>query len=205
MSFVIFDTEYTTWKGCNENGWHGFQKKEIVQIAAIKINSDLEVTTDFNRLCKPQINPVLSDYFVNLTHITNEDVAQNGILFADAYAAFKKFVGADVCFSHGWGGNFNDKSDGDIIKENLQLYGLPKDNDITYRNIAPIFKQLYDKHHINIMRQSSGEIVHLLGIEAAVKNLNIHNALFDVYSILEGLEYFKQDKDFILEHTRAAM
>lgn len=49
------------------------------------------------------------------------------------------------------------------------------------------------------------EIVHLLGIESAVKNLNIHNALFDVYSILEGLKYFKQDKDFILEHTRAAV
>ena len=34
MSFVIFDTEYTSWKGCLEHGWVGNQKKEIVQINA---------------------------------------------------------------------------------------------------------------------------------------------------------------------------
>ena len=32
MSFIIFDTEYTSWKGCLENGWSGNHKKEIVQV-----------------------------------------------------------------------------------------------------------------------------------------------------------------------------
>lgn len=200
-SFVIFDTEYTTWKDCNENGWHGFQKKEIVQIAAIQVNADLKVVADFNRLCKPQINPVLSEYFENLTHITNKDVAQSGVLFADAYAEFKTFAADNICFSHSWGADYNDKSDGTIIDENLHLYGLPEENNIIYRNIAPIFQHLYAKNNINIRQQSSGQIVKLLGIESEIKNLDVHNALFDVYSILAGLRYFKKDKDFILAHT----
>lgn len=29
MSFVIFDTEYTSWKGCQEYGWQGMQKKVL--------------------------------------------------------------------------------------------------------------------------------------------------------------------------------
>ena len=78
MSFVIFDTEYTTWPGCQENGWIGKQKKEIVQIAAIKVTDQLKVIDEFNALCKPVINPVLSDYFTKLTHITNEQVEKYG-------------------------------------------------------------------------------------------------------------------------------
>lgn len=37
MSFVIFDTEYASWRSCQENGWTGNQKKEIVQLSALKI------------------------------------------------------------------------------------------------------------------------------------------------------------------------
>ena len=66
MAFVIFDTEYTSWQGCQEHGWHGKHKREIVQIAAIKVSNDLRVLDTFNVLCKPNLNPILSDYFIKL-------------------------------------------------------------------------------------------------------------------------------------------
>ena len=99
MSFVIFDTEYTTWKGCNENGWHRNQKKEIVQIAAM-------------------------------------------------------------------------------------------------------FKELYARHNINIKSQSSGQIVKLLDIQNKLSPLGLdeHNAFFDVYSVLEGLKFFKTDAIMLLKN-----
>lgn len=192
MSFVIFDTEYTSWKGCQENGWHGNQKKEIVQIAAIKVSDKLEVLDSFDVLCKPSINPVLSDYFVNLTHITNEQVTKHGKSFEEAYGNFENFIASDICYSHGWGAEYFSKSDGTIIDENLKLYDLRARKNIKYRNIAPVFKHLYTENKINIKSQSSGQIAEILGLSKNMKKLklNQHNAFYDVYSIVEGLKYF---------------
>ena len=192
MSFIIFDTEYTSWQGCQQNGWRGNQKKEIVQIAALKISDTLDVLEQFNVLCKPTINPVLSDYFTNLTHITNEMINKNGKSFSQAYKEFEDFVGTNICYSHAWGADFLNESDGAVIKENLHLYGLQPNKNITYRNIAPVFAQLYEKNHIVVQSQSSGQIVSVLGIKQKLDNLGLdtHNAFYDVYSILEGLKYF---------------
>ena len=192
MSFVIFDTEYTSWKGCQENGWHGNQKKEIVQISALKVSENLRVLAEFNVLCKPQINPILSDYFIDLTHITNAQINKKGKCFADAYKRFEAFVGKNKCYSHAWGADFFHKSDGEILNENIVLYKLPKPQEIAYRNIAPVFAKLYAKHNIPVKNQTSGQIVQILGIENKLKKLelNKHNALYDVYSILESLKYF---------------
>ena len=164
MSFVIFDTEYTSWKGCQENGWHGSRKKEIVQIAALKVTDNLEVISEFNQICRPTINPILSDYFVNLTHITNETVAQEGVPFIEAFKAFKNFVGNDVCFSHGWGADYKHKSDGAIIDENIELYQLTEKNDLIYFNIAAFFQEIYREKNIPIQSQASGQIAKIFWI-----------------------------------------
>lgn len=192
MSFVIFDTEYTSWKGCQENGWTGNQKKEIVQISALKLSDKLDVLAEFNILCKPSINPVLSDYFIRLTHITNEQISKYGKPFEEVYNAFERFIDEDICYSHGWGSEYFNKSDGDIIHENLRLYNLSMKKNIKYRNVAPIFKHLYKENNIKITSQSSGQIAEILGLTENMKKLqlNPHNSLYDVYSILEGLKYF---------------
>ena len=203
MSFVIFDTEYTSWKGCQEHGWTGNQKKEIVQIAALKVTDDFHVLKELNLLCKPIINPVLSDYFVALTQITNEQVQKNGVSFEQAYDVFQKFVGDDFCLSHGWDGTYSDQTDGKIIGENLILYRLPRNTKIIFRNIAPVFNALYEKYGIKVKSQSSGQIAKILKISDRLERLGIteHNALYDVYSILEGLKYFKDDINCISPET----
>lgn len=207
MSFVIFDTEYTSWKGCQEHGWHGNQKKEIVQIAALKVSDDLEVLTEFNRLCQPYFNPTLSDYFVNLTHITNENIQKEGVSFAKAFADFKEFVGQDICFSHGWGTDYYHKSDGAILDENLALYQISEPNDLVYYNVAAVFKELYQKNNIDIKSQASGDIVSLLGIEGELSNLHLkpHDALYDVYSILAGLRHFRKEALSLLKSKGAIL
>ena len=195
MSFIIFDTEFTSWEGCLKNGWQGNQKKEIVQIAALKVSDDLTIIDKFNQFCRPEINPVLSDYFIKLTGITNEIITQNGLPFAKVFANFKKFVGKDVCFSHSWGTVLTDKADGNIIDENIELYHLSTVNDLAYYNIAAIFKQVYQKNNINITSQSSGQIAKLLNTENQLKCYGVdeHYALYDVYSILAGLKFLQKD------------
>jgi len=200
MSFIIFDTEYTSWCGCQEKGWRGKQKREIVQISAIRVSNDLRVLDTFNVLCKPVINPVLSNYFVQLTGITNTQIQLKGISFKSAYKKFKKFVGKSQCLSHGYGGKWDDKCDGDIILENLRLYNMPIDDDIFYHNISAWLIPEYKKIRLKEHPKNSGKIAKILHVNSKIKKLGIdeHNALYDSYSILMGIKYFRDDLPSLL-------
>lgn len=191
MPFILFDTEYTSWKGCLENGRADWQKKEIVQIAALKIDDRLQVIGEFNVYVKPEINPVLSEYFIDLTGITNEKLAAEGIGFAEAYARFKAFAGDYVCYSHAWGAAADSLADGDVMNENLRYFNLIDNCPPAYRNIAPWLKQRYAEKGIDIKSQCSGEVARLLGCDDALQSLGlgVHNAFYDVYSVLQGLKF----------------
>lgn len=201
MAFVIFDTEYTSWQGCQEHGWHGKHKREIVQIAAIKVSNDLRVLDTFNVLCKPNLNPILSDYFIKLTGITNQQIQRKGISFQKAYKKFQKFVGNSKCLSHGYGGRWDDACDGAIISENLKLYKLQIDSNIEYHNIAAWLIPEYKKIKLREHPKNSGHIAKTLHMDDKVKNLGIdeHNALYDSYSILMGIKYFRKDLNSLLK------
>lgn len=196
MSFVIFDTEYTSWEGCNLNGWKDWQKKEIVQIAALKIDDKtLEVIEEFNLYIKPEVNPVLSDYFMNLTGITNEKLSECGVNFAKAYADFCNFVKDLPCYSHGWSLSSSELADGEVMLENLKLLGVDCEVIPNFKNVAPWFKEQYKKFDIDIKKQCSGEIAGFLHCDNELKNLglDVHNALYDVYSILAGIKKLTRD------------
>ena len=201
MSFIIFDTEYTSWRGCQAHGWHGKQKREIVQISALRVSNDLRVLDTFNVLCKPVINPVLSDYFVQLTGITNKQILSKGIYFKNAYKRFKKFVGKSPCLSHGYDGKWDDKCDGEIIFENLKLYNMPVDNNIIYHNISAWLKPEYKKARLCEYPKNSGKIAKILCVDSKIKKLGIdeHNSLYDSYSILMGIKYFRKDLPKLLK------
>lgn len=192
--FIIFDTEYTSWKGCMENGREDWQKEEIVQIAAIKVDLEtLNVIDEFNVYVKPIINPVLSDYFINLTGITNELIAEQGIPFEQMYWQFRNFVGDLTCFAHGWSLVTDKEADGRIMNKNLKFNKLVDENPPHYANIANWFKERYIEKNINVENINSGGIAKLLGVAEDLEKLGLdeHNALYDVYSLLAGIKYFK--------------
>ena len=72
-SFVITDFEWTSWKGnyvgknLDKEKRHKWQKKEIIQIGAIKVNKNLKIEKKLNIYIKPVFNPVLSNYIQELT------------------------------------------------------------------------------------------------------------------------------------------
>ncbi len=195
---IIFDTEYTTWAKKNNTFWpEVWMKKEIVQIAAIKLNIDnMQIIEEFECLIKPTINPLLSDEFVNLTGINNEDVAKCGISFSEGFNKFYNFAKGLDCWS------FNPRegnplADGHIIKENLRLNNLAEDN-LNYINIHPYFKEEFAKIGIDVLEQkiNSGKIAKTLGLDQNIKNLghDEHNALYDVLSMYQGYKYFEERK-----------
>lgn len=42
MPFILFDTEYIADRGFLEEGFNGWQNREIIQIGALKISDDLQ-------------------------------------------------------------------------------------------------------------------------------------------------------------------
>jgi len=114
---VIFDLEFTAWEGSMESRWtRPGEYTEVVQIGAVKLDAaSLKQVDSFEMLVRPRVNPVLSDYLVALTGITNEALAARGVDFIIAYRSFLDFVGEARTWAHG--------RDDLIFLGNLKLYG----------------------------------------------------------------------------------
>ena len=104
-SVVVFDLEITAWKGSLARNWSGpGEFMEVVQIGAVKLDAAMPMAelASFEVLVTPEKNPVLSDYFIELTGITNADLSRHGVPFQDALTRFADFVGdAGLVLSNG--------------------------------------------------------------------------------------------------------
>lgn len=191
--FIIFDTEFTSWKGCLENGRLDWQKEEIVQIAAIKVDENtLSVVDELNLYVKSVMNPILSDYFINLTGLTNELIEARGISFEQAYNEFKQFSEGLSCYSYN-AGSEKSLADGDIMRKNLSFNDMKDEKEPHYINIANWFKKAFAESGFDMGNVNSGGIAKKLGVQNLLQDSGIdeHNALYDVYSLLAGVRYFK--------------
>ena len=93
---VVFDLEFTSWPGSNERNWSlPEEDREVVQIGAVKIDTSkgLREIDSFNILVRPLKNPLLSEYFINLTGITQKQVDNQGNSFPNALLHFMDFIG----------------------------------------------------------------------------------------------------------------
>jgi len=176
---IILDTEFTTWVGAMAAGWvEDWQHREIVQISAVKINTEtLEILEKFDQLTKPRINPELSDFFTELTGITQAEVDRDGLSFIAGYDGFKAFVDGDTVHCYGW--------DGRVIAENLEMNdAADRIPEITFSNLQPYFgSKGVDASVIN-----SGKLASHFGVDIEIRE---HNAMDDVYSIHAALKHLK--------------
>ena len=71
----------------------------LVQIGAVKVDAQsFAVLAEFEIVVRPRINPVLSDYLVALTGVTNDTLAERGVDFMEAYERFVAFAaGGPTC------------------------------------------------------------------------------------------------------------
>ena len=131
---VVFDLEFTAWEGSVESRWsRPGELAEVVQIGAVKLDaSSLKEVDAFEILVQPRVNPVLSDYLVALTGITNEALAARGVDFLIAYRAFLDFLGEAHSWAHG--------RDDLVLAGNLKLYGWERTLGLPpYSNAVPWF------------------------------------------------------------------
>ena len=187
-SFVIFDSEWTAWEGAKARCWNGpGEEMELVQIGMAKLidTRELEEIEHLEVLIQPVINPLLSDYFVNLTGITQEMVENDGLLFPKAIPAVEAFLRDDVNVVYSFG------IDGSILKHNYHLNDLimPFSPDM-FVSIMPRVAEFFDKPTKDML---SSRLPQDLGFKPPG---NAHNALADARCIAETLRIMRRGGAF---------
>ena len=174
---VIFDTEFTAWRGSMERGWQGpGEYKEIVQIGAVRIDAaTLDETAAFQVLIRPVKNPVLSDYLIELTRITNERLAAEGIDFAAGVNSFLAFAGNRPMHCYG--------RDDRIIAENAVLLKQP---ELWPNREATNLKDWLLKVGVPLSGVHSGMLAKHVGAKAQGV---AHDALTDSRSLAEAVRF----------------
>ena len=184
-SLIIYDTEYTSWQGSQERGWSGAREfQELVQIGAIHIirrGSEYYIARSIDILMRPERNPILSQYFVDLTGIDQCDV-DDGMSIMEGLRVFKEFADSDMCYSYG--------NDYDIIEKNLDLVDVSDDDPLRkWKEMHFDIRKVLD-HYVDTSKYTSGEVYRGFTIEDLP--LRVHNALQDCYSILYALNAVMQ-------------
>lgn len=172
---ILWDTEYTSWEGAQERQWSGPNEyKELVQIGAILFNT--QTYTEENSLLlfiRPTKNPVLSDYFCNLTHITQHDIDTRGVDFQTAAHTFKEWIKEYPCYAYG-----KDKA---VLDTNFVLNNLENTfDDSCFFDV----RDLFNAAGIDSSRYMSSTITEAFGVVSPHRG---HDALNDARTIGEGL------------------
>jgi inhibitor of KinA sporulation pathway (predicted exonuclease) len=172
---TVFDLEFTAWEGSMEEHWlKPGEFREVVQIGAVKIDcASFAALAELNLLVKPRINPVLSDYLVRLTGVTNDAVAQAGVDFRDAYERFVAFAGDGAICAFG--------RDDRVLDENLRLYGI--------RNASPLPRYInaipwLAAHAIDMKGLHACDVARMCGAQFDGRQ---HDALEDARSVALGI------------------
>lgn len=173
MEYIVFDLEFN----------QGFDRKlnktisdekcpfEIIQIGAVKLNSNLDMIDTFNTFVKPNIYKEIHPFIKKMTNINNEDV-KNAPSFCEAFDMFNNFIGGEKNILCVWG-------NGDLkeLYRNIKYYNLSTDNlSSNYINV---------QHHASIyFNNPTGKSI---GLQNAITLLELnqdksyHNALNDAY------------------------
>jgi inhibitor of KinA sporulation pathway (predicted exonuclease) len=176
---IVFDLELTAWEGSMARGWSGpGEHREVIQIGAVRLGPApaLDERGAFSVLVRPVLNPVLSEYIVALTGITQAMVDAAGLGFAEAVARFDTFVGGpQPVFCNG--------GDHDILAENAGWHGLPPSaHSPRMRNIR---RWLGARLGVGDTAFHSIDVAHLAGGTAQTDRR--HDALADARTIAAGL------------------
>ncbi|KMT21043.1 3'-5' exonuclease [Clostridium cylindrosporum] len=173
MHYIIFDLEFNQdFSSTPQIAVHGQKYPfEIIQIGAIKLDSNLRTVSTFNRYIKPTIYSKISPFITELTGITTKQLLVEKS-FPNVYRDFIDFIDDKESIFCIWG-----PSDIKEIFRNADYHKLD-------RNLLPkmfINIQSYVSKHLGFSSKN------LIGLQNAVDTLNIpkvyefHNAFYDAY------------------------
>ncbi len=92
MRYIVLDLE---WNGAYSKQAHGYFN-EIIEVGAVALDDQMRQVDTFHRVIQPVVSKKLSSVVKELTHITQEELEENGDTFAQVMAAFARWAGKDA-------------------------------------------------------------------------------------------------------------
>lgn len=134
----------------------------------------MKVLDSFDKAIRPQINPELSDYIIDLTGLSQERISEAGN-FESVLKEFLDWSQAFTLYSYG--------NDLDIVQRNIELYN----SDITltedrFNDIRDIFLS----NGVPVDEWNSGNIAHYFDPEKEL--LRQHDACNDARNMTEAVK-----------------
>lgn len=169
MDFVILDLEFN---GAYSHKKHKFLN-EIIEIGAVKCDSQFNIIDKFSMLVTPQVGKKLNPYVKKLTHINMEELQSVNQTFTHVLSKLKKFLGDAVLLT--WG-----QSDVLVMMDNFEYY-------LGERRID------FVKYYCNVQEYCEDELglndkAHQLGLSNCMQMLDVnydetklHRAYDDAY------------------------
>ena len=172
MNYIVLDMEWNQpWPGSpsSKKVLPVAIRGEIIQIGAVRVTEDQQVTDEFQILIKPKYYRHLNRRVSKLTGIKETRLREEGVPFPEAMEQFKAWCGEDIVFLT-WG--FDDIG---ILRENLQLFELPVDWTEKWYNAQMIFNAQTDGSTAQKALKTAMEIFEIEATRPA------HDALGDAY------------------------
>ena len=172
MNYIVLDMEWNQpWPGSPsaKKVLPVHIRGEIIQIGAVRVTEDQEVTDEFQIMIKPKYYRHLNRRVSKLTGIKESRLKEEGVPFAYAMEQFRAWCGEDIVFLT-WG--FDDIG---ILRENLQLHGVDTDWTEKWYNAQMMFNAQTDG---STAQKALKTAMEMFGIEATRP---AHDALGDAY------------------------
>ena len=172
MNYIVLDMEWNQpWPGSpsSKKVLPVHIRGEIIQIGAVRVTEDQEVTDEFQIMIKPKYYRHLNRRVSKLTGIKESRLKEEGVPFAYAMEQFRAWCGEDIIFLT-WG--FDDIG---ILRENLQLFEMNTDWTEKWYNAQMIFNAQTDGSTAQKALKTAMEIFEIEATRPA------HDALGDAY------------------------
>ena len=172
MDYIVLDLEWNQPMSYNSSAYKSVGGRllfEMIQIGAIRLNEELEITDTFNQLIQPTHYVKLHPRIRRITGISQDDLC-DAPQFTEAAERFRAWCGED-CAILTWGCD-----DISVLQQNLDFFGF-----------STPFPAMYD------LQKLYGELVrdpkNRTGLKSAMEHFDIaaeedhpfHNALNDAY------------------------
>ena len=138
MNYVVFDLEWnqSPYGKAYSNPLMPF---EIIEIGAVLLNDNFEVTDTFHRLIRPAVYHWIHNSIRDVTHLNYRDL-QKGVPFPQAVTEFLDWCDYEYLFCT-WG-----NQDVMELQRNMKYYGLLHlmPSPVIYSNVQELFGMQYD-------------------------------------------------------------
>lgn len=181
MNYIVFDLE---WNQGNERIEK--QRKEIpfeiIEIGAVRLNGQMEITGEFSRIIRPQVYRQMHPMTKELLHIDMEEL-QEGESFPDVMEGFLAWCGQDGDYRFAtWG-----PQDLTELQRNMNYFGMkPLSNGpIRFYDVQKLYAIAFEEPKI---RRNLEHAVDSLQI---AKDVPFHRAFGDAYYTARVFERIK--------------